>query len=222
MLDTSRSRLPLPSLCLVTDLDAVDRDLDLLADRVGVAVENGVNMVQVRAPESGMGKFRRMVARIVSVVSGRALIFVNPSGRALEFHEYVDGVQLGENAVATVAEAREVYGKDALVGRSVHSLDGARDAKESGVDFVVLGTVFPSDTHPSGETHGAGIVRTVANETGLDVLGIGGISAENVGEVIENGARGVAAIRSILGAADPGLATRDLMAAMLSARSQGV
>lgn len=96
---------------------------------------------------------------------------------------------------------------------------GARGAKESGADFVVLGTIFPSGTHPGGETHGPGIVRRIVDETGLDVIGIGGITSTNVDEVMREGACGVAVIRSILGAVDPGLATKELMAAMLAARS---
>lgn len=222
MSESPRLRLPDPTLCLVTDLGVVARDSGLLVNRVSVAVavavENGVNLVQVRAPELDSGEFERLVNEIVGVVAGRALTLVNPSSRTLSYHDGVDGVQLGENASVTVAEIREMYGKSVLVGRSVHSLVGAQGAKESGADFVVLGTIFPSGTHPGGETHGSGIVRRVVNETGLDVIGIGGITAKNVGEVIGNGARGVAVIRSILGGGDPGLATRDLMAAMLSAR----
>ena len=222
MSETPRSRLPDPTLCLVTDLSVVGGDLGVLVDRVSVAVENGVNVVQIRTPELGSREFGGMVTEIVRGISGRALILVNPSGRPIQFHDGIDGVQLGENAMATVEEVRQVYGENALVGRSVHSLDGAHDAVGSGVDFVILGTIFPSMSHPGGETHGSGIVRTVMKETGLDVIGIGGISVENVGEVIENGARGVAVIRSILGAADPGQATRELMAAMLEARSDQV
>ncbi len=217
MSETPRLRLPDPTLCLVTDLVVVGGDLGLLVDRISVAVENGVNVVQVRAPELGVDEFSRMVDEVVRSVNGRAMILVNPSGRSIQFHDGVDGVQLGENAVATVGEVQQVFGESVIVGRSVHNLAGARDAVESGADYVVLGTIFPSRSHPGGETHGAEIVRTVVDETRMDVIGIGGISTENVGEVIENGARGVAVIRSILGTADPGTATRELMAAMLAA-----
>ncbi len=218
MSESPRLRLPDPTLCLVTDLDVVGRDSGLLVDRVSVAVENGVNLVQVRAPELDTDEIGILVSEIVSVVAGRALVLVNPSSRPLSYHDGVDGVQLGENASVTVAEIREMYGKSVLVGRSVHSLVGARGVTGSGADFVVLGTIFPSGTHPGGETHGPGIVRRVVDETGLDVIGIGGITSTNVDEVMKEGARGVAVIRSILGAVDPGLATRDLMGAMLSAR----
>ena len=218
MSESPRLRLPDPTLCLVTDLGVVGRDSWLLVDRVSVAVENGVNLVQVRAPELDTDEFGILVSEIVSVVAGRALVLVNLSSRTLAHHDGVDGVQLSESASVTVAEIREMYGKSVLVGRSVHSLVGARGAKESGADFVVLGTIFPSGTHPGGETHGPGIVRRVVDETGLDVIGIGGITSTNVDEVMKEGARGVAVIRSILGAVDPGLATRGLMAAMLSAR----
>ncbi len=101
------------------------------------------------------------------------------------------------------------------IGRSVHSISSARDAKASGADYVVLGTIFPSATHPGGETHGAEIIHRVVSETRLGVMGIGGIDVENVGEVMRAGACGIAVVRSILGAADPGAAAQELWEAMV-------
>lgn len=218
MAETSRSLLPFPTLCLVTDLGVVGGESDVLVDRVAVAVENGVNMVQIRAPDLDVDEYGELVSKLVDAVTGRASILVNPSRRALSHYDGVDGVQLGENAAVTVGEARAIYGENSLVGRSVHSLEGAREAAGSGADFAVLGTIFASATHPGGGTQGAGFVKTIVDETGLDAIGIGGISSANAGEVIANGARGVAVIRSILGSPDPGVAARELMAVMLAAQ----
>ena len=217
MLETARPRLPNPTLCLVTDLGVVGGDVVRLTERVFVAVENGVNMVQIRAPGLEEDEFSLLVEEIVQTVAGRALTIVNPSSRSLLPSLDIDGVQLPENARASIEEVRHNYGVSALVGRSVHGLDGARKADADGADFVVFGTVFPSDTHPGGDVQGVGNLRRVAKETGIPVIGIGGIGVENAGEVVAAGAHGIAVVRSILGASDPATATRELLDAMLIA-----
>ena len=217
MLETARPRLPNPTLCLVTDLGVVGGDVGRLAERVFVAVENGVNMVQIRAPSLGVDEFGQLVEEIVQTVAGRALTIVNPSSRSLLPYPDIDGVQLPENSRASIDEVRRNYGINVLVGHSVHSLDSARKASSDGADFVVFGTVFPSDTHPGGDVQGVGNLRRVAKETGIPVIGIGGIGVENAGEVVAAGAHGIAVVRSILGASDPATATRELLDAMLIA-----
>ena len=219
MSDPKRLRLPTPTLCLVTDLGVVGNDVARLVDAVSSAVGNGVNMVQVRAPEASGDEFDALVEGVVEAVGNKALAIVNPSSRPIKLFQGVAGLQLSESAGASIDGARRTYGDGSLVGRSVHSADGARRAKEMGADFVVLGTIFPSETHPGGATHGLGIIPRVVRETGLPVIGIGGITTENAGEVLGSGAAGVAVVRSILGAADPGVAARELMAAMLDESS---
>ena len=188
-----------------------------LSERVAVAVENGVNMVQIRAPHLGEDEFGRLVEEIVQTVAGRVLTIVNPSSRRLLPHPDIGGVQLPENARASIDEVRRIYGLSALVGRSVHSSDSARQAYTAGADFVVFGTVFPSATHPDGDVQGIDSIRRVTSEAKLPVIGIGGISVENAGDVMAAGARGVAVVRSILGTSDPATATRELIDAMLDA-----
>ncbi len=219
MSDPKRLRLPNPTLCMVTDLGVVGNDVARLVDAVSSAVDNGVNMVQVRAPEASADEFDDLVKGVVEAVGNKALAIVNPSSRPIKLFHGVAGLQLSENAGAFIEDARRTYGARSLVGRSVHSADGARRAKEMGADFLVLGTIFPSGSHPGGATHGVGIIPRVVRETGLPVIGIGGITTENAGEVLGSGAVGVAVVRSILGAADPGAATRELMAAMLDESS---
>ena len=217
MVEAARSGLPIPTLCLVTDLDVVGGDVCRLTERVSIAVENGVNMVQMRAPELVEDEFRGLVEAIVQAVAGRALTVVNPSSRRISPYLDIDGVQLAENARASMDDVRQIYGMSVLVGHSVHSLDSACQASSAGADFVVFGTVFPSATHPGGDVQGVHNLRRVAEETSLPIIGIGGIGVENAGEVVTAGAHGIAVVRSILAASDPGAATRELHVAMMDA-----
>lgn len=212
--ETRRPSLPTPTLCLVTDLGVVGHDVSRLADTLSKAVDGGVNMVQVRAPEVSDVEFGELISCVNTVVDKRALVVVNPSDRDLKRYMDVDRLQLSEVAGSRIAQVRELYGDEVIVGRSVHSVGSAKIAMESGADFLVLGTIFPSATHPGGETHGVEIVGQVVHETNLPVIGIGGISAANAGDVVRYGAVGVAVVRSILAASHPDVAARKLMDAM--------
>jgi thiamine-phosphate diphosphorylase len=101
-----------------------------------------------------------------------------------------------------------------LVGRSVHSPEGAADS--SGVDYVLAGHVYPSASKPGKPPLGLeGLARIVAVAP-CPVIAIGGITSERVAEVLRAGAYGIAVTGAIAEAADPYLATKELRAAVES------
>ena len=99
-----------------------------------------------------------------------------------------DGVQLGENGL-DAASARRLVGPEMLIGRSVHSVEGAAEAEADGADFLVLGTIFETASHPGADTGGLELVRDVTGRVGIPVIGIGGISESNVGGLIQSRVR---------------------------------
>ena len=210
--------LPYPCLCLVTDR-RVARDKDDLADRVAAAVAGGVDLVQLREKDLPGGQLLKLAAALEERIGGCARLMVN---------ERVDvaaalpaaGVQLGESALP-VAAARRLLGPDALLGRSIHSLDGAGQAVADGADFLIAGTVYASGSHPGEPPAGPELISQIAAVTDIPVIGIGGITADNVGEVMQAGAFGAAVITNILAAADPEGAAARLKAAMRAALTPG-
>ena len=169
-------------------------------------------MVQLRERDAPAADLLRMARALREMTEGRALLIVNDRAD-VALAAAADGVQLGERSLPVEA-ARRVCGRNILLGRSVHSRDGARAAEREGADYLVLGTVFASRSHPGGEAGGPGLVREVADAVELPVIAIGGIDASNAGAVIEAGARGVAAIGAILGDTDPEAAARRLAEAI--------
>jgi thiamine-phosphate diphosphorylase len=105
------------------------------------------------------------------------------------------------------------------VGRSVHSAEEARAVAPDALDYVELGTIFPSRSHPGGQTLGLDAIRGAAG-CGVPIVAVGGITPENAGAVIAAGADGVAVITAILGQRDPGAAAARLCEAAQTAWSQ--
>ncbi len=203
--------LPVPCLALVTDRRLCPPGS--LADRVERAVAGGVDLVQLREKDLPAGELMELARELRRATRGRALLLVNDRVDVALACE-ADGVQLGEAGVPANV-ARKLMGPELLIGRSVHSEAGARQAEADGADFLVVGTIFPSRTHAQGGAAGVGLVGRVREAARVPVLGIGGITAENISQVMEAGAHGAAVISAILGSADPRQAAADLKEAML-------
>jgi thiamine-phosphate diphosphorylase len=103
------------------------------------------------------------------------------------------------------ADARRVF-PAGWIGRSVHTVEDARAAVAEGADFLVVGSIYRTASHPDREPAGPELV-TRAARLGVPVIAIGGVTSERVSELKNAGAYGVAAIRSLWQAADPAAAT---------------
>ena len=137
-----------------------------------------------------------------------AAVFV--SGRAdIAAATGAHGVQLGGGDL-TPADARRVL-LHGWIGRSVHSPEEARMAVEEGADFLVVGSIYETASHPGRAAVGTGLLREAAR-LGRPVIAIGGITPERVPELKAAGAYGVAAIRALWQADDPAAATLSMLA----------
>ena len=203
-------RLNTPCLCLVTDRKRTKSE-DVAAT-VAASLDRGVDMVQLREKDMAPFELLRLARRLRRVTQGRALLIVNDRVD-VALLAGADGVQLGETAL-DVSDVRQLVGPDMLIGRSVHSEVGAVDAECQGADFLVLGTVFETASHPDGRVGGLDLVREVTTSVGIPVLGIGGITKANAASVMEAGASGAAVITAITMADDPKSAASDLSAAI--------
>lgn len=133
-----------------------------------------------------------------------ALLFVNDR-LDVALAARATGVQLGRGSLAP-GDARRI-GPGWWIGVSVHDLREAADARAGGADYLLVGPVFRTATHPDREPLGLARLREIAG-LGLPVIAIGGVTAETAREVRDAGAHGAAAIRGLWDAEDPAGAAR--------------
>ena len=195
-----------PLLCFVTDRKRCrGKDLEEVVDQ---AVTHGAGMVQLREKDLPSGDLYELGTKVQNVIAGRAKLIVNDRiDVALALH--ADGVQLPEDGIP-VAAARKIVGPDLLIGRSIHSVSAAVDAQSDGADYLIAGTIFPSKSHPGGPSQGKQFLPALCREVSIPILAIGGITLQNVGEVMEAGCSGLAVISAISEADDPESATSSL------------
>ena len=203
------TRLPSgrPIICLITDRQIANQRP--LEEIVAAAVDGGVNLVQLREKDLPTRQLLDLANRLHAAIDGRAPLLIN--GRLdVAIASESEGVHLPSDGLLP-NHARTILGKDAIVGQTIHSVTEIADYAKSDIDYVELGTIFPSRSHPGGEPLGLFAVRSAAEQP-VPVIAVGGITAKNVANVIEAGASGVAVISAIMGGADPRGAAAQLVA----------
>ena len=176
-----------------------DRWIETLALPVAMAVVESASagthaasragLIQLRAPGLGGRELEREATVLVAsspvpvIVSSRCDVAL-AAGAA--------GVNLPERDIP-VAAARALLG-DRLVGRSVHSVQGALEAEREGADFVIFGPVWSSASHPDTAPAGLRALTAVAAAVRIPVVAIGGVTEARIAECRSAGAAGYAAI----------------------------
>jgi thiamine-phosphate pyrophosphorylase len=188
---------------------------------VADAVDAGVGVVQLREKDRSARERYELGQRLRELTREAGVAFVVNDRVDLAQALDADGVHLGDDDLP-VPVARDLLGDDALIGRSVSTVDAARDAEAAGADYLGVGAVFPTGSKDDidDEEYAVGTDRVAAIAEAVDVplVGIGGITADNATEVVEAGADGVAVITAITRADDPTAATEALRSAVEQGR----
>jgi thiamine-phosphate pyrophosphorylase len=187
---------------------------------VEAAIAGGVDMVQLREKER-TARERYSIGREVRAICAAAGVPMIVNDRIdLAMALEADGVHLGADDVP-VTVARELLGPDAIVGRSVDGADAAAAAAADGADYVGVGAVYETQTKAVSDAQqavGPDRIAAIATQVAIPIVGIGGITPDSAGAVIDAGAAGVAVVSAIMADPDPQAATRRLQAAVAEAR----
>jgi thiamine-phosphate diphosphorylase len=122
----------------------------------------------------------------------------------------VAGVQLGARSL-TISQAREILGPAAVIGYSAHRPEEAARAQQDGANFVLVGMIYKSNSHPERTPAGVDLIRQAAQICTIPIVAIGGVTAARIAELHEAGAAGVAVIGAVWDAPDPVQAARELV-----------
>lgn len=188
-----------PFIYLITKGDAASesfaRKKSEILETILQAVASGVTHIQIREKQLTarmLFELAEAAAKITSNSETRLLI----NDRAdVALAAGADGVHLPANSLSPRA-ARAAFPKGFLIGVSTHSFEAAENAKMRGADFVTFGPVFasPGKGKPKGISE---LAEACARLAGFPVIGLGGIDETNYQDVLNAGAAGFAAIRSL-------------------------
>jgi thiamine-phosphate pyrophosphorylase len=108
-----------------------------------------------------------------------------------------DGVHLGQEDMP-IKEARKILGKNKIIGISTHTLKQAIEAQAEGADYIGFGPIFHTTTKNAGRPKGVNALIEIKRHIKIPVVAIGGITFENVPDVLRAGADAIAMASGIL------------------------
>jgi 8-oxo-dGTP diphosphatase len=186
--------LALPDEYAVSNATEVGDEAFLAALRRRLAA--GLRLVQLREKTMPRERLARLAREVVPLVrKAGGMVLVNDD-EALAREAGANGVHLTAARLATIA-VRPAFG---WVGASIHTGDELGRTERLGLDFVVLGPVHPTPTHPAAATLGWSGFEAIARDAAIPVFAIGGLAAADLERAWAHGAHGVAMIRGAWGA----------------------
>ena len=165
------------------------------------SLKAGVDCVQVREKFMEGRALIERVREVIGIVNRRAAVIVNDRPD-IAMLAGADGVHLGQGDLPA-AEVRRLYGRQLIVGVSTSRLEEARDAKLAGADYCGIGPMYMSQTKRKDFVAGPRYLRDYTAWNGLPHLAIGGVTADNVGELAHLGCHGVAISSAICASEHP-------------------
>ncbi|MBM7702718.1 thiazole tautomerase (transcriptional regulator TenI) [Bacillus iocasae] len=116
------------------------------------------------------------------------------------------GVQLAYHSPSTKLVSNEFT--SLIVGKSVHTLEQAKQAEEERADYVLFGHVFPSQCKMNQPHQGIEALAKVVKALHIPVIAVGGITHENVRHVLNTGVAGIAVMSGVFMAKQPAEAAK--------------
>ena len=151
----------------------------------------GANIIQLRDKDVSTRDLIKIGHAIKKLTARFAATFIVNDRPDIAYACDADGLHVGQEDIP-IAVAREILGKEKEIGVSTHSLDEARRARLEGADYISVGPIFHSSTKPHLKPVGVKLLKDVRKEIGLPIVAIGGITPENVEEVLAAGTDTVA------------------------------
>lgn len=164
--------------------------------------EGGVDVVQLREKAIDDRTLLSRAREVRQLTRRLGVLFVVNDRPDVAALVEADGVHLGQDDLS-VADARRIVGPKMLVGVSTHDLAQLRQAIRDGASYVGIGPTFSSLTKNFANLSGLRYVEEAVAETSLPAFVLGGVTLDNLPEVVAAGARRVAVSQALVAADDP-------------------
>lgn len=172
-----------------------------------LAIEGGADTIQYREKRPRLTRQLVAAATEVAEICRAAGVACIVDDRAdVAFAVAATGVHVGRDDLEA-RQVRRLLGGAFLIGGTANSLAEARTVFASAVDYIGVGPVFGtrSKANPA-PVLGLEALRAIVAESPIPVIAIGNIGPDQVADVLEAGAHGVAVLSGVTCTADPAAA----------------
>jgi thiamine-phosphate pyrophosphorylase len=180
-----------------------------LAEVLPAAIAGGVEIVQLREKNLPDDELLVLANAARGLCERLGALFIVNDRPIVAREIGADGVHVGQEDMPTT-EVRELVGPEMLIGLSTHAPQEIDSVDSELVDYIGVGPVHETPTKLGRPAVGTELVRYAAAHAPVPFFAIGGLNAQNVGDVLEAGASRIVVLRAIADAEDPELAAREL------------
>lgn len=185
-------------------------------DSARLALEGGCRWIQLRMKDADEEELETNAVEVQKLCRDFGATFIIDDNVALVKKLKADGVHLGKNDMS-IAEARKILGKDFIIGGTANTFEDIVSHAHSGADYIGCGpfryTTTKKNLSPVLGLEGyTNIIRCMKTAgISLPIVAIGGITLQDIADVMATGVNGIALSGTILRAADPVMETRKII-----------
>ena len=174
------------------------------------AIAGGADVIQLRDKVCGSRKLCQIGRALRTITMKTGTLFIVNDRLDVALACEADGVHLGQDDIRADV-ARQIAPPGFIIGVSVGTIDEAIRAEQDGADYLALSPVFSTASkNDAGPGRGLIVLREIRRSVSVPVIAIGGITMDNVREVITAGADGVAVISVVVGSKNITAAAQEL------------
>lgn len=187
-------------LYAITDPGLItEQDFD---DTIRAALEGGARIIQYRDKSEDHTKRTRQAKALRSLCEEFDALCIINDDISLADTSGAHGVHLGRDDIS-LPEARKRLGDDMIIGVSCYDdMSLALHAQSNTADYVAFGSMFASPTKPDATDTDPRIIIEAKQTLKIPVCAIGGITENNVAELVDYGADMTAVISSLFASDD--------------------
>jgi thiamine-phosphate pyrophosphorylase len=177
-------------------------------DSIRLALEGGIKWVQLRMKDATEDEIISVGTEARKLCDQYGATFIIDDHVELVHKLKADGVHLGKNDMP-IAEARNILGKDIIIGGTANTFEDIAAHYQATANYIGCGpfrfTTTKKGLSPTLGLEGYRSIMTKVKEAGIDipVVAIGGITAEDIPDIMQTGISGIALSGAILRAENP-------------------
>ena len=177
--------------------------------------DGGSDLIQLRAKNTPADDLARLAESILPVTERFGVPLVLNDHPKIALRLGAQYCHLGQEDFfdAGFTTATQVTGcpQQIRLGLSTHAPDQALRALRVGPDYLAIGPVFATPTKPGRPPVTLDYVRWAAQHVTLPWFAIGGITLDNLDDILAAGARRICVVSAILNASDPAKACQSFL-----------
>ncbi len=175
--------------------------LENFLEKIETACRSGVTIVQLREKNLTTNQYYQLAKEVKEITDAYQVPLIIDDRLDVCLAVDAAGLHIGDDELP-VSVARQVLGSDKILGVTAKTVKRALEAEEGGANYLGTGAIFPTTTKENAPITLISTLKTICQRVAIPVVAIGGLTSENIDQLIDTGIAGVAVVRDLMQAED--------------------